>query len=1618
MRWQIQAAVFVVVAIGLGLAAFLLTQKEPLPEPSVPPTPSVGSAPTVATVETAKNLTFRRYSVETAGAQPEVCLVFSQPPLADGSVRYEDYIRFRGVNAIALRVDAPNNQICAGGLGYGRSLQVELRAGLPAAGGFRLPEAQTTTVELRDRSPLLAFGNGMLLARENSDGIPIYTVNVDRVRIKVFRAGERMLTQLDRDVVERRKIYAWDQRDIAENLAAEVWSGEMAVRGQRNENVSTLFSLRRAVAERKPGAYLIVASDAAERSGRPDEEWRSSPRSSQWVIDSDIGLTTFRGSGGLEVVARSLATAKPLGGVTVTLVSRGNEELAKTTTGDEGRASFAAGLLRGPGAAAPVAVMAFRQDDFTWLDLRRPAFDFSDRGIEGRNAPGPVDAFLYTERGIYRPGETVHLVALLRSSDGQAIPETPVTLVFKRPDGAEYRRVVAARQASGAVHAPIALGASVPRGQWSALAYLDLGKDSVGRIEFAVEDFVPQRLRVALGPGPAAPIGSGETLTLPVQASFLYGAPGAGLEGAGKLRLTGDPKPFPRHLGYRFGRHDETFKDSLLPVAVAPTDEQGRTTAVARVVVPGAPTQPLKAMVRVDMFEPGGRVTPGETSVPVRPRPLYIGLRPHFQGEVVTEGAEAAFDVIVVDTQGESAVAPALTYEIAREHTEYQWFRRDNHWQWQRLAEFRLLRTGRLAATASAPAQLRERLGSGAYRLIVHDTASGTSSSTSFRVGWYGGSGDADRPDRLDVAADKSMYQPGETARLRIRGVAAGEVMIAVATDRVLSLQQLSVGADGATIDVPVTAAWGAGAYVLVTQYRPLTDRESRVPVRAVGVAWLGIDSATRALTVAMTVPDRVLPRRELAVPVQVKGGGAAVHLTLAAVDEGILQLTRFQTPDPLRYFFGKRRLGLDMRDDYGRLIDAQGVVGEIRSGGDAIGGRGLDAVPTRTVALFSGLVETDQAGQATVRLAIPDFQGELRLMAVAVDARHVGGAEAKLIVRDAVVSDATLPRFLAPGDRSRLALSLHNLEGRAGDYRATVQASGPVQLAGDGDLRVALASAERKLLEVPLVATGIGVATLSLTLTGPDGFRVARAWPLQVRPAQLPETREDVALLQPGEQFRVDSGLLQGLVPGNAAVSINAASWRGIDVASQLRWLDRYPYGCLEQTTSRAFPLLYFNDLALFNRQTGDTGIAQRLQDAVDRVLDMQRIDGGFGWWGLNSDDADPWIGVFALDFLHQAAAKNYVVSESALQRGDAWLHRLTAAENRVDAGARAYAWLLLARRGAASLSDVRYFFDTTRGQTMQGVAQGQLGTALGLLGDRSRATAAFERSVTSLGTTASGYYRTALTDLAGLIAVSVEAGQTGLLPALLNRYGAAARPPESSTTLEKALTVLAAYELARNRAAVTVSVNGEQRTGDPVQLAPNDTALAQGITIRNDGGGPIWRTVSVEGVPSDPLPANEQGLRIVRSIRTLGGDDANIEELKQNDRIIVGIQVRRTTADAADIVLSQLLPAGLEIEAILRGVDDYNKADASPYERFLGKLSRPAVQEARDDRYVAAFRFAPERHSDGRESDRQTLNVAFIVRAVTPGDYALPAAVAEDMYRPAVRARTAMGRAAVMSR
>ncbi|HUL87370.1 MAG TPA: alpha-2-macroglobulin [Pseudolabrys sp.] len=1539
------------------------------------------------------------FTVDSDSISPRACFQFSEE-LPSRRTDFSPFVAVAGMDRPAI--SAAEKQLCVEGLKHGERYSVTLRAGLPSVVKETLAKSAEFTIFVRDRKPFVRFsGKAYVLPRAGQRGIPVLSVNTKAVALSIYRIGDRNLVDTLLGYDFQRNLSRYQAERLANERGAKVWGGELAVEPKLNTEVTTAFPLDQAVKDLGPGVYAMTAEPKDVVSNEYGQQ------ATQWFIVSDLGLTAYSAHDGIDVFIHSLATAEPRGSVEVRLIARNNEVLAVRQTDRNGFIHFEAGLARGEGGVAPAAIVASEKNDYAFLNLKSPAFDLSDRGVGGRPVPAGLDAFVYTERGVYRSGETVAVTALLRDARGTAAPNVPLTLVITRPDGVEYRRALVADQGLGGRSMSVPIVASASTGTWRVVAYTDPKRPPVGETTFMVEDYVADRIEFSLtsaakGISPAAPA------QLSVDGHFLYGAPASNLELSGEAKIAA-AKELPGFPGYTFGFFDDEVTAVRQELDNLPnTDAAGKATFPVKLDKVPASGRPLEAQITVSMAESGGRAVERKLTLPVTPDAAMLGVKPMFSGRSLADGANAEFDVVMVAPDGKTLARTGLHYDLLKVESSYQWYRQNGQWEFEPVKRTERVASGTVDVGAEKPARVSLPVKWGRYRLeISTGETNGPVTSVSFDAGFYAESS-ADTPDLLEAALDKSDYKSGETMNVAVTARTAGRLTVNVFTDRLVASQSQDVKPGVARISLSVGRDWGTGAYMVATLRRPLDAPAQRMPGRAIGVQWFSIDKASHTLAPEMKLPATMRPSSSLTVPIKVAGlvSGEEARVVVAAVDVGILNLTNYKTPALDDYYLGQRRLTAEIRDLYGQLIDGmQGVRGQIRSGGDAAGSELSGSPPTQApLALYSGIVTVGRDGTAQVQFDIPAFAGTVRVMAVAWSKDKVGKASGDVIVRDPVVLTATLPRFLRTGDKGAVQLELDNVEGAAGDYNITVVADGAVKLDGDKPQALKLATRQRDRISLPVGASGAGPSMVTVKVSGPDNFALERSYPLDVRPATQILTRRSVRMLAKGETLTLSKDLFADFVPGTGRVGLSVAVSASLDAATLLNALDRYPFGCSEQIASRAMAMLYVNELAAQVRLAPDGEIDQRIKDAIPRLLARQNSNGSFGLWSVGGED--PWLDAYVTDFLTRARERGFEVPAAAYTLAIDRLRNYvaTAPEPNKNGGRElAYALYVLARNGVAPIGDLRYVADVKLSELATPIAKAQIAAALAMAGDKARADAVYLAALDAISLQPKldlgrADFGSALRDAAALVTLASEgrAPQKTIDDAVL-RIDSARALSASTSTQEDAWLVLAARALAKQASAITLSVNGEARKGVLYRSLRADDLVAP-ITVANQGEGNLQAVVSVSGSPLTPEPATEQGFKIERTYHTFDGEKVDPSKAEQNQRFVVVLKMTEPQPQFGRVIVADYLPAGFEIDNP-RLVSSGETGTLA----WITDAEEPVNTEFRDDRFTAAF--------NRKEDSSPVFAVAYVVRAVSPGQYVLPQAKVEDMYRSDRFGRTATG-------
>jgi len=1507
--------------------------------------------------------------------------------------------------------------------------KLSVRPGLPGEDGLELEDFKQEKIRTRRIEPSISFSsNGSVFPVTVSPGLPVTAVSVEAVQIHFHRVEPGHYTEFFQ-LVKGQSLKHYYHLQALNKVAELVYTAQFDLTEEKYVQRDFDLSIGHIDALKQPGIYVAVM--------RPAGVYDPSLYDVTHFSVSNLGLHArfYRESADLYV--SSLDRGQALKGITVDLLDGKGELLDQQTTSAEGRVRFQ--LSAQPDNAQRFFVARDnREGHFSMLDLREPALDLSDFKL-GQRPSRPMEFFMYGPRDLYRPTESIQVSGLLRNYDGRYLQDLPLKAELIKPDNTSARTFTWHAGAPGYYEKLLSLPQNAPTGDWRLDVELADGRKVA--YPFKVEEFLPERMKLVLQNGEERSLvqGHGSALSLAVEGSYLYGAPAAKNRLETLVQLSHYREPFPQWKGYRFGDAREQLPLRQFNAPTIQLDDEGH----GKLQLPSRwqrAQSPLKINLLSSLFESGGRPVARSHPVLVWPQHPVVGIRPNFGEDNPEANSKPEFDIVVTDARGEPVRGRNLNAVLISEDRQYFWeYSASRGWHYEySSAEYESF-SRKLDFADGRPLKLTVPVEYGHYRLEVTDTTTGATSSLRFHAGrdWYYWwrkdqveKGQAARPDTVALSLDKPRYTPGEEAQLTIVPPADGEALVLVESDRLLWSQRLPVKAEGTTVEIPIAQEWDShDIYISVAALRPADKRERIAPNRAFGLAHLPLDREPRRLPVAVEAPERALPGSEVQVTVSAdlnaltKGGKA--WTTLAAVDMGVLNITRFETPDPFEAFFGQRRYGVDVRDIYHRIIESgKGQLVEQRFGGDAELARGGDEPNSdvQIVSLFSGPVEFDGNGKARIPLQLPDFNGRLRLMAVTFGEDRFGSADTEMTVAAPVVTQAALPRFMAPGDSSTLALDLNNRSGRAQQLTVEIESIGAVALER-GERLLDLADGERKTLRFPITAKdATGDAEFHLVVRGAvdengNALAIDRTWRLGVRPAWPASTRTQRRLLANGERFGADTGFLDSLMPDTVQTLVSLDSRPQLQLQDHLANLLGYPYGCLEQTSSRVYPLV----MATPQRQQKlgiepleESERAERIDAGIERIFSMQKGNGGFGLWSSDSPE-NQWLTAYVADLLLRARDQGIVFDDTRLEstlkrlqdyareRGGFYQQRYSSDPDYYAFAARAYAAYVLSRVQKVSLGQLRSLYEHGTGMTQSPLPHLHMAVALHTMGDSALAQQALQKALGIERARRSYYgdYGSDLRDTAQMIALLLEHGMaTDQVEALVFELADQLKGRHYLSTQERNSVFMAGVQLQLNTgkdwSAALDTLDGlrelDRDAAYSALFRGREAAAAIEATAQIDQ---LYAAITLNGYAKQaPAPALDNGVRIERSYHRLDGAKVLPSQVAEGELFLVRLQIDAERR-LPDLLAVDLLPAGFELEnqnlADSVKVDDL-KFDGKTIAEWQREQDNVQHTEYRDDRFVVAV----------DQSEWKSTNLFYIARAVTPGNYRVPPPYVEDMYNP----------------
>jgi len=1133
----------------------------------------------------------------------------------------------------------------------GHIYEVTFKAGLPAENGSSLPKTLMRRIHFPLPRPAVRLDvPGRYLSPRGTLSLPIKAVNLSEVVSRVSPVFANNLVAL----AQRETSYSKYYGQQLHHLAGETYVVTNILPAAEGAGpVKTSLDLRAMTGEKPHGVFwLELSGKKASGEGR-------------LLVITDLGIAARTFDGGALVWVNSLQTADPAAGAAVSVYARNNQMLARGTADEKGLVRLE---WKTQGDSEPFLITAELDGDLSFMGFSQTGVS-QGSGLGGVATldPGQLAAAVFSDRGIYRPGESVFIQALVRDAQLQSPAPFPALMRIHRPDGRVFQDVPVELDIQGSAETTVELPDYLPTGRYILELVMPGTFTPLGGTSVALEDFVPPQIRVEVEPTDE-PIAAGDLVLFEVRSEHLFGRPASGLKVKAGVTFKAAPFAPSNHPGWHFGDSEKAFSPVVRQLGAKQLDEEGMAFFEVESRSAWRPPARLRMIQQATVLEASGRAVTGYAASFVDAYPFYIGMKPSWDG-AVRAGEVQRVSLMEVAPDG---LPVAEEKPLVLTLWKVSWnsvLRRNRHgrYEWKSSQQKVQIRQDTLAAGGTPHDWSFTMEGAGDYLLVAADPASGASSSLAFHAGsansqWLAWS--REKPGWVELAWDRESYRAGETARLQVRAPFTGEALLTVETDRVLTSRVVTLEKNTAEFDVPVQAAYAPNAFCTLTLIRPAEAEAVWSAHRAIGAIALPVARPAHRLKVELTAPAVTRPQAPLTPTVTVRdaqGNPVRGLVTLMAVDEAICMLTDFSTPDPLNVFNAQRALGVRAYDLYSELmpVTEEQIEGVPKPGGGAAGDlrRRLNPIKAnrfKPVALWKSAVELDTNGQAAVQLDLPEFSGELRLMAVAYNASQIGSGDSSVLVKRDLIVQPSLPRFLAIGDTCEAAVMLYNESGAPLTAIVRATCGGPLR-AEVTEQSLDLPEGGSARVMIPLVAgPGPGKARCQIEVeAGKESYR--EAIEIAVRPASATRVMAlsrrlaagESATIEPPANWLKESLYLSGAVSPSPSLQLGRA----------LDYVVHYPYGCLEQTVSGAFPLLQIGDwmqeLLPSSQAVGD--VDAWVPAAISRVLSMQRERGDFALWP-SVRETDEEASLYALHFLLEAKAAGFTVPAEPLEAALGW--------------------------------------------------------------------------------------------------------------------------------------------------------------------------------------------------------------------------------------------------------------------------------------------------------------------------------------------------------------------------
>ncbi|HVG15789.1 MAG TPA: MG2 domain-containing protein [Chitinophagaceae bacterium] len=1446
-----------------------------------------------------------------------------------------------------------------------KSYSLSITKGLRGRLGGQLKEDYNGAVGFGELESAVKFTNSkaVYLSKRGGGNIEVQVSNTPRLKVIISKIYESNLLQAASNGYEPRDNdepqYASNEEDgeyssYGDAVAGDVvYAKEIDTRSLPKSGSGRLLNLSQ-FEDRLPdakGIYHVMIRSA-------QDYW---VRDSRFISFSDIGLIAKQGSGKIVVFSASIKTAAALNGVTVNVYGKNNQLLGTGASNGDGVAEITVASKAFAGYA-PALIIAKTADDFTYLPFSNTRVNLSRFDVGGKrlNATG-LDAFVYAERDIYRPGEKLNYALVVREKGWKPAADLPVKIKFLLPNGKELKTFRKGLNEQGATEGSMDISGAAITGSYTMEVYSSTDV-LLATKNFMIEEFVPDRIKVTTKLDKPF-LRPAETTTLQIGAINFFGPPAANRAFETEIQVRQKGFSAKGYNDYDFAlANQQSFSDK--EVKQGTTDAAGAASISYNVPAMYANVGLLQAGFYTTVFDETGRPVSRVTTADIFTQDAFHGIKDD-GSYYYPLNSTVKFSLVSLSKDGAPVNASAIVKVIKREYRTVlaksgNYFRYDSQQEDKVLSE-RQMNIGNKTDYSFIPRS------PGDYELrVYHPGANAYVSKRFYSYGSWGGeasSFEVNTEGNVDIELDKEKYASGDVAKILFKTPFSGRLLVTVERDGVLSYRYLTVEKKTASMDLKLAGDHVPNVYVTATLTKPHEVSDMPLTV-AHGFQNITVEESGRKMPVKITAAKSVRSKTHQKVTVAATPGS---YISLAAVDNGVLQVSDFKTPDPYEYYYQKAALGVTAFDMYPLLFPE--LRGRLSStGGDLSLEKRVNPIPAkrfRMMSYWSGLKKVDASGNATFEFDVPQFSGEVRLMAVAFKDEKFGNAEATTRVADPIVVSSSLPRFISPGDTVLVPVTISNTTNKPANGMASLNLSGPIKVVGSSSQSIAInANSEGRSLFQIVAAPTVATAKITVSITA-LGEKFSEETEIAVRPPSTLQKLSGSGTIPGGSTQAINiprSDFMAGSFKYNLVVSRSPVA----QVADQLHYLVTYPYGCTEQTVSSAFPQLYYGDFVDALKLNADNkhNAAYNVMEAIRKIKMRQLYNGAVTLWDGEGKE-DWWTTAYAAHFLLEAKKAGYDVDNGLTETLLSYLaHRLKTKETieyyynrdqkkKIAPKEVAYSLYVLSLANRPQASTMNYYKAAHSLLAMD--SKYLLSAAYAASGDKRSFTsllpAAFsgEESVQQTG----GSYYSALRDEAIALnaLIDVDPGN-GQVPQMIQHVSTRLKTDRYLNTQERAFSFLAlgkvARAAARSTATADIKVAGKTvaTVSDKDWQGSNQLLNGSNIEIVTQGSGRIYYSWIAEGISVSGIYKQEDNyLKVRRQFYDRSGSPLTTTTFKQNDLIIVGITLEKAyNADIQNIVITDLLPAGFEIEN--------PRTKEIPGMDWIKDGAEPTALDVRDDR------------------------------------------------------------------